>query len=218
MHAVTHLARIPALLISSSLMDKYLWMPFALTFGSMATTFVVLAVIPETLPRQSSTSQQKAATLAGPVPESPEEDPMVLPRSSSNPNHVSMSTMDKIATILRHRGLCLIIISFFLKHVAFASDSFLYQYASEKFHRKLSQTFGARLIEILGALFTTLIAFPLVTHIWHWSHTYLAKRDLWMCRVSMALLATSYFSIFEATGIRTIYAGTYTKHCTTYID
>jgi len=50
--------------------------------------------------------------------------------------------------------------AFFLKRVAFTSEGFMFQYASEKFGWELAQTTWLRVASALGAVFVTLVICP----------------------------------------------------------
>lgn len=215
LHSVAHLVRIPAVLVSSALMDNYLWMPFALAFGFMAATFLCVAGIPETLPRPRYAPLFESGAIRIPTQAIPERSiwtPVSEEERNNNQSQLQSAestTTRKIAALLRQPVLCIIFLGFLLKRVAFASvsEAFIYQYASERFKMKLSQTFGIRLTEIVGALVTTIVILPLVTHLWHAGQTYLARRDLWIARGSIILLIGCFISVFRATSITSVYSG-----------
>lgn len=90
------------------------------------------------------------------------------------------------------------LVTFFVKRVAFASESFVFQYASERFLWPLHRTTSLRVATASGAIFATLIACPL-------SFSVLGKRgfaahklDLNAVRISLMIVVVSFFCAWRA--------------------
>lgn len=88
--------------------------------------------------------------------------------------------------------------AFFFKRVAFTSESFMFQYASEKFGWELRRTTWLRVASASGAVFTTLAVCPLLaftlTNKGYAAH----KLDMNVIRTCLAILVLSFFSAWRA--------------------
>lgn len=108
--------------------------------------------------------------------------------------------------------------AFFVKRVAFASESFVFQYASEKFLWPLYKTTYLRVATASGAVFVTLIACPV-------SFSLLSRKgfpadmlDLNAVRISLIIVFLSFFCAWKAnSGLQLIWCTSQgallMKHC-----
>ncbi|EED16509.1 conserved hypothetical protein [Talaromyces stipitatus ATCC 10500] len=136
---------------------------------------------------------------------------------SSN-NDQQLSTILKTAVLLlRHPASRFCFITYILKRIAFASEGFMFQYASEKFLWPLHQTTWLRVGQASGAILATLILCPLIMSIF--SKTTTADTmigdssrtskiscgrfsahviDLTMIRSALSILTLSFFAAWKA--------------------
>lgn len=215
LHAVAHFCRLPALLLSSVFMDTHLWLPFVLAFFFLFANFMILWAIPETAPGKSAPSLCSLDANAEVIAAEPEElDGLIARPSSSADDSVSTHkrpNLQRVSTMLRHTGVFIILATFMTKRIAFssASESFIYQYASERFHMRLSQTFPVRVTHIAGALLVTLLILPLVSHYWRSRDAYPPLRDLWISRATMTVAVFGFLIIWTALRYDVLCIGTY---------
>ena len=88
--------------------------------------------------------------------------------------------------------------SFFVKRVAFASESFVFQYASEKFLWPLDQTTFLRVATASGGVFATLIACPISSLVLRGKGFTAHKIDLNTVRISLIVVLVSFFWAWKA--------------------
>ena len=88
--------------------------------------------------------------------------------------------------------------AFFFNRVAFTSEGFMFQYASEKFGWELCRTTWLRVASASGAVFTTLAVCPLLaftlTNRGYAAH----KLDMNVIRICLAILVLSFFAAWLA--------------------
>ena len=89
--------------------------------------------------------------------------------------------------------------SFFLKRIAFSSEGFMFQYASEKFGWQLRQTTWLRVATATSAVFITLIGGPLLGYALQKKGVRSQLVDLNMIRGSLAVLVGAFFAAWMAT-------------------
>lgn len=217
LHATSYVVRITSLLVSSALIDTHLSFPFLLAFGFLGMQCLLVLVIPET----ASKIQRSSPALAQ-SPTEDTEDSRTEPRSqseaaatsSSHSNTVStapspLTVIQRITALLKHRGIRTIIGAFIIKRIAYTSagETFIYQYASERFKMRLSQTFVVRLMHLLGALIVTLVLMPIATYIWHSRQSYCARRDLWTLRGNMMAGIAGFVTLYSASNLEVLCLG-----------
>ena len=97
--------------------------------------------------------------------------------------------------------------AFFLKKIAFTSEGFMFQYASEKFLWKLRQTTWLRVASASSAVFVTLIACPLLTSILTKKGFNAHNLDLNVIRYSLMIVVLSFFCAWRASSGLTLALG-----------
>lgn len=156
LHTATHVARLVGPPLGSALMDQHLWAPFVLAVIAMITQLAILAFLPETAPRV--TSDYSSLPL-----DDPQHDEDVMEEQRATPTEVkswtsrfqeTWSTLinPRVKTFLRHSGLRIILACFLGKRIGFASENLAFQYASEQFAMKFSQTVWLRVANAIGAV------------------------------------------------------------------
>ena len=88
--------------------------------------------------------------------------------------------------------------TFFVKRIAFASEAFVFQYASEKFLWPLHRTTYLRVATASGAIFATLVACPLSLSILAGRGFAAPKLDLNAVRISLMIVLVSFFCAWKA--------------------
>ena len=90
--------------------------------------------------------------------------------------------------------------AFFVKRIAFSSENFMFQYSSERFDWPLRETTWLRVAAESGAVLVTMIIGPLLSYILVGKRGVpTQKLDLNVIRVSLILLASSFFAAWQAT-------------------
>ena len=90
------------------------------------------------------------------------------------------------------------LLTFVVKRVAFASENFVFQYASERFLWPLHQTTYLRVATASGAIFATLVACPLSFSVLGRRGFAAHKLDLNAVRISLMIVVLSFFYAWEA--------------------
>ena len=106
--------------------------------------------------------------------------------------------VQQIADLFRSPVSHFCLATFFVKRVAFASESFVFQYASEKFLWPLHQTTYLRVATASGAIFATLIACPASFSILSERGFAAHKLDLDALRISLIIVLLSFFYASKA--------------------
>jgi hypothetical protein len=110
----------------------------------------------------------------------------------------ALESISNASVLFEHPASKFCSIAYFLKRIAFASEAFMFQYASEKFLWALYQTTWLRVAQACGAVTVTLIVYPLLT-------LYLSRRgvasritDLSLIRSSLLILMLSFFFAWKS--------------------
>lgn len=109
--------------------------------------------------------------------------------------------LDTASVILKQPASRFCLVAYMLKRIAFASEGFMFQYASEKFLWPLQQTTWLRVAQASGAIVATLLLCPLATLILSSpragdipAHVV----DLGIIRSALLILTISFFSAWKA--------------------
>lgn len=89
--------------------------------------------------------------------------------------------------------------AFFLKKIAFASEGFMFQYASEKFGWRLRDTTWLRVTSAVGAVFATLVAGPLANRWARSCGVSSGRANLGIIRASLMVLVWSFAGAWAST-------------------
>ncbi|ORX98666.1 major facilitator superfamily domain-containing protein [Clohesyomyces aquaticus] len=189
LHAMTHLSRMLAQPLAAILMDEHLWIPFALALGLLLSELFWIWNLPETLPAELSENQDVNCT-----------------DTQSSTTISTTSTLQNVMTMLSHRGLSIIFAAFIVKRIAFSSEGFTFQYASETLHKKLSDTAWLRISNTIGASVVLSIILPLASYFTKWHSP---GKDLFNARGSLAIGVIGFGSIFFARTFDAMCGGMY---------
>ncbi|EJT80754.1 hypothetical protein GGTG_00748 [Gaeumannomyces tritici R3-111a-1] len=203
-----HTCRLISPVIASVLMEVSIRAPFWLAFSCLALIFAIIPFVEDASVRRGTRytrieASSEVATSDGDA----EPGESTTGRRFAQPNirswcgslmtgakHVAMSIYELFNTPAG--WFCLA--SFFLKRVAFASEGFAFQYASEKFGWELRQTTWLRTASAAGAVVVTLAVGPIVGLILRRREVPAAVVDLNTIRSSLAMLIVSFFAAWKA--------------------
>lgn len=109
--------------------------------------------------------------------------------------------------LLKHPASWFCLVSYFLKRIAFASEGFMFQYASEMFLWPLYQTTWLRVAQASGAITATLVVCPFLA-------LFLSQRgvpadlaDLSMIHSALLILTLSFLSFWRASSAKILIIG-----------
>ena len=189
-------------------MKQNLYIPFWISVTTYCASLVIAFVMNE--PDQNSDCQQyvniadqgyRSSTSEDSVADSAAiSSPALAPNNSqiSQAPKVVMLYIQQIASLFHSPASHFCLAAFFVKRVAFASESFVFQYASEKFLWPLRQTTGLRVATASGAIFATLIACPASFSVLRGNGFAAHNLDLITVRISLLILLISFSSAWKA--------------------
>jgi hypothetical protein len=207
-----HINRLISPRIAAGLMGRSIYAPFWVAVAVNGLSFILIGAI--SYPERTQDATGTEENQYSPVVSEP-QDPLI---DTANPAIVlsdsPQSSMDdpvykvwratrgktllrsilRTFTLLKHPAARFCFVSYVLKRVAFASEGFMFQYASEKFLWPLHKTTWLRVAQASGAISATLLICPFVASI-------LSRRaipthviNLGMVRSALLILACSFFS------------------------
>jgi hypothetical protein len=98
--------------------------------------------------------------------------------------------------------------AFFVKRLAFSSESFMFQYASERFLRPLRDTAKLRVISSSSATFATMAVGPAMSYTLVKRYNVQAEQlDLNTVRMALLTLAIAFFGALKASSLSTLKLG-----------
>jgi hypothetical protein len=106
--------------------------------------------------------------------------------------------ISQAAVLFRNPASKFCLTAFFMKRVAFASEGFMFQYASEKFLWQLQQTTWLRIAQASGAISATLIICPFLALLLSKRGTAPHVVDLTVIRSALIVLTFSFFLSWNA--------------------
>jgi hypothetical protein len=129
------------------------------------------------------------------------QSPVPNPTNETTVKHAwncALESISSASALFEHPASRFCAIAYFLKRIAFASEGFMFQYASEKFLWPLHQTTWLRVAQACGAVTATLIICPLLTQ--YLSRRGVASRvtDLSLIRSSLLILMISFFFAWKS--------------------
>lgn len=189
-------------------MKKNLYVPFLVSVTTYCASLVIAFVMNEL--DQNSDCQQYVNIEDQEYRSSISEDSVADSAATTSPalapDNLQFSQAQKIVTLYTQQIASLFhspashfcLAAFFVKRVAFASESFVFQYASEKFLWPLRQTTGLRVATASGAIITTLIACPASFSVLQGKGFAAHNLDLNTVRISLLIVFISFFSTWKA--------------------
>lgn len=153
---------------------------------------------PEPSPLSEDQVSEDIAPLLQPA-ESRVPSPNPIRRSSSvSWKEFIATSFQQIVLLFRNPASQFCLAVFFFKRVAFTSEGFMFQYVSERFNWALQKTSWLRVANASGAIFATMIAWPLVTSLFVNKGTVAHRVDLNSVRLSLGIVSLSFFCAWEA--------------------
>ena len=129
--------------------------------------------------------------------------PLLRKLSCEAPSLISLTwwqdTMSQILELFSTPTARFCLISFLVKRIAFTSEGFIFQYASEKFQWKLADTTLFRASAAIGGILTTTLICPMLTNCARSRNYNTHLLDFWIVRTCLIVLFFSFFTAFEAT-------------------
>lgn len=195
-------------------MDTSLYIPFWISMSTLCFCLLLLRFMNEPKDYEKGRHEPISAPEVSSFSEdqiSPETAPLLLPAESQAPspnpvrNSSSISWKDFIATSFQQIALlfhnpasqfCLA--TFFFKRVAFTSEGFMFQYASEEFDWAFQRTSWLRVANACGAIFATMIAWPLLSSLFVRKGTVAHRVDINSVRLSLGIVSLSFFFAWKA--------------------
>ncbi|MCJ1251903.1 hypothetical protein MMC30_009141 [Trapelia coarctata] len=215
LHAGPHVNRLITPRISAALMDKTLLTPFIVSFALLVTSLVVVLCLDErqgdnrsnvqyeSVPSEEQTSvattDETHLLSRPPEPGIPKLMSIARSRSSSRTSgNPFCEFTSRVARLFSTSAAHFCVVAFFLKRVAFTSEGFMFQYASEKFGWKLQHTTWLRVSAAIGAIFTTLIACPTLAYYFSTTGYKAAHVNIWIISVCLTILIIGFLDAFLA--------------------
>ena len=189
-------------------MNKNLYIPFWTSISIYCASLQIASAVSE--PWQRSGRQEYTA-----IPEQDYrtfvlEEPAPSPTAAMSPalgpenlqfhqaQRLVRRHIQQIANLFRSSASQFCLATFFVKRIAFASESFVFQYASEKFRWPLHQTTYLRVATASGAILATLIVCPTVFSVLSRRGFATPKLDLNTVRISLMIVLISFFCAWRA--------------------
>jgi hypothetical protein len=122
----------------------------------------------------------------------------------------TFQTIRKQLTIMfKHSGLCIIFAAFVLKRIAYTSESFIYQFASERLNLELRRTAAVNFSNYIGSTFVTSILLPGLYYHWSLRSTQGPFRELWVCRFSVLVGDIGFAMVWKSHSLLMMCFSTY---------
>ena len=150
-----------------------IWLPFEVACGLLITSLFIIWAMPESLKHQAPSkifivppTESLSPIVDGGLAFAEESEPL-LPQHSQTRNlnqPASISSrqiLGEIIALFRVPTLPFVFLLFLLKPIGLISKAFTYQFASESFGWKMSQTTWLRVSQAAGSALVTLMLLPL---------------------------------------------------------
>jgi len=210
-----HANRLIAPPIAGTLMDKNLYIPFWISISTYLLSLLIALAIKEpihdsnnqlyvtvvdqdygSIGSEESIAEQSAMTSPIPAPNDSQ-----LPEVA---NQIVVWTMllnlkiRQITRLFRSPASQFCLAVFFVKRIAFASESYVFQYASENLLWPLHQTTCLRVATASSAIFVTLIACPMSSSVLRGRGFAPHRLDLNTVRISLLVVFAAFFCAWKA--------------------
>lgn len=203
MASTEHLTSLTAPPLGAWLLGRSIWAPFQLAIALALVCYTVIWTMPETLQSKGPSyillpDPGHDLLLDGDIGQSLAEAEDSPPEARPTPVISPANSRTEAMQLLFVPNLFLCFILFFVKRIAFMSDYFWYQYASERFHWQLRQTAWLRVSQAVGASLVTAGVLPYLT-------TYLLRKgmraqhlDLKVIKISLLFHIVGFFGVWVA--------------------
>ena len=228
LHAITHSGRLIAPLVGAALLEKRLWAPFAFAMAIFYVKYALIRCMPETSPYLSSSSfnrssepvqrrdpsgedNREPARSAYP---STETDPLHQPQHQDQ-SALTPTRYDVLRGFFHHRGLIIIFVCFFFKRIGFTSELLTFQYALEKYNKKLSETVWLRTFNAIGATLILGVLLPLATKAFSLRSP---RKDRWVILLSLVDLMSSALILWQNQDFAMLCIGIFRQRCSVIVS
>jgi len=192
-------------------MARSLWLPFGLGLSAYGLIYVVVFTMQEThnMPDNSPTIDSVSPSADISDEFSPTEHLLLnsegshstvadVQASDEEAETQALAAKTKFSDMLANRNVMVCFVELFLRRVAFMSENYFYQYASERFELQLRQTPLFRLAQALGSLLANGLGLPIISAQLRGIGVSSMCTDLYMLRLSLLVLTTGFFAIGAA--------------------
>ncbi|KAF2253565.1 hypothetical protein BU26DRAFT_381178, partial [Trematosphaeria pertusa] len=220
--AILHIGKLSVPRITAGLMGRSLWAPFCIASLLVSSSAFLSMWVPDrrssterhnhnlSSPRDQCTANETSNVISG------NDAHMVSSAGSrAGPSNTAFrqilrliqNGLSEIRLLLRSKSLRFCFSAFLLKRIGFKSETFMFQYVSEKFHWSLRMTTWLTVTNAMGAVFVTLIVLPVAVSIGA-SHGFRSDRvELLAVRTSLLILTSSFFAAWRSSDDRGFLAG-----------
>lgn len=171
--AIRNLTSLAAPVIASIAMRQSIWLPFAVGGLTWIMSIGVVVTLPGTKDDSISANRTLNADSIDGQDELSRQSPDMVPQfddprkpllgKDQKLSHSWQRALVESLLLFRTSGLAYPLLFFFFKKIAFGSEAFLPQFASEKFVILLSDTAWLRAIQAVAASFVNVFANPYLT-------------------------------------------------------
>lgn len=206
-----HANRLITPLLAATIMTRNLHTPFYISISILGACLLFASLVED--PKKDNGHKKYVAIVDQEPTSSPGEEshpdwtPTSLPAFPSY-REALRSSLEQIGSLFHSPTSKFCLAAFFVKKVAFASESFVFQYASEKFLWPLRQTTWLRAAAGSGAVFATLLAWPLATSMLRRKGIAACKLDLNAVRISLVVVFSSFLCLWRASSGLALIIGT----------
>lgn len=115
--------------------------------------------------------------------------------------------MRRFRSLINVPGVGIVLMSFAIKRVGFASLGFIFQYASEILNRHLANTFLLRIVHQSSVAILFVFVLPILT-----KALSSPMKDVWVIRSSLISLATGFYVVWTARKLLVLSLGRLKPH------
>ena len=197
MCAVLFISSLVGSVVGAILLHQNLVLPFIITPILILMRLFVIYIMPESkmlLPLVFRARQGVAVTS------DPNSREYLDVGRSGTEQYSANNNLAQLVTYLRSsRPLKFCVAAFFLKRVAFSSETVVYQYASELLHIRIDQTVWFRLLQGMGATAVTLFVSPMAVYWGIRKGVAPLHIDIWSARSYLGILVVGFTVLFFST-------------------
>lgn len=166
--SIPHVVTLVAPTFANLFMRVSIWLPFEAAGIILVTTVLLIWLMPESLkPQPPVANADQYPQLDGAI-RNPDENDSLFPGNrveterDQRLENAWLKVPREVLALFRIPTVPSILVMFFLKPLCFLSEGFTYQYASESFHWKISQTTWLRVSQAVGSAIVTVIILPIL--------------------------------------------------------
>lgn len=210
--SIPHLVTLIAPPFANVFMKISLWLPYEFACGLLATSYIIIWAMPESLKREATNRDVIIPPIQTTVPIIDNNESRPLPEieallhthnNSQYPAHAVSSsawtsTLREIIALFRIPTLPFVFLLYFLKPIALISKAFTYQFASETFGWEMRQTTWLRVSQAAGSTLVTVALLPLLSTRLIRRGYRAQKLDLEVIRGSLCVAVVGFGMLWQA--------------------